>query len=88
MVTYYTAKVSDFGLSRLVSPDRSSRIVYRCARNGWVFRPRILTNQPTDREERCVGVVMVELLTGKRAVHLAKYFISSLKEDRPVVQNS
>lgn len=86
----YKAKVSDFGVSRLVpfEQDQISTLVQGTL--GYMdpeyFQSGILTEKS---DVYSFGVVLVELLTGKKAIcpecaekSLALYFISSLKENR------
>ncbi|KDP32893.1 hypothetical protein JCGZ_12185 [Jatropha curcas] len=84
-----TAKVSDFGISRLVSFDQEQISTLVQGTLGYMdpeyFQTGILTGKS---DVYSFGVVLVELLTGKKAIcseceekSLALYFISSLKND-------
>ncbi|XP_021284960.1 wall-associated receptor kinase 2-like [Herrania umbratica] len=90
----YTAKVSDFGASRLVPLDQAGLSTVVQGTLGYLDPEYLHTSQLTEKSDvYSFGVVLVELLTGQRALsferpeeerNLAMYFISALKEDRLV----
>ncbi|KAL7262992.1 hypothetical protein ACSBR1_001204 [Camellia fascicularis] len=88
----YTAKVSDFGVSRLVPLDQTQLSTLVQGILGYIgpeyFHSGLLTNKS---DVYSFGVVLVELLTGEKSVSmhrpekhrsLATYFIPLLEEDR------
>ncbi|XP_058075526.1 uncharacterized protein LOC131223944 [Magnolia sinica] len=88
----YTAKVSDFGASRLVPVDKAELTTLVQGTLGYLDPEYLLTSQLTDKSDvYSFGVVLVELLTGKTPLsferseeerNLSMYFISSMKENR------
>ncbi|XP_019199664.1 PREDICTED: wall-associated receptor kinase 3-like [Ipomoea nil] len=88
----YTAKVSDFGTSRLVLQDQTQLITMVQGTLGYLDPEYMQTHQLTEKSDvYSFGVVLVELLTGRRAIfyngpeeerNLSLYFLSSLKENR------
>ncbi|KAG6674119.1 hypothetical protein I3842_15G025800 [Carya illinoinensis] len=88
----FTAKVSDFGTSRLVPRDQAQLATVVQGTLGYLDPEYLQTNQLTEKSDvYSFGVVLVELLTGKEALSfarseeqrsLAMYFISSIKEER------
>ncbi|XP_024180958.1 putative wall-associated receptor kinase-like 16 isoform X1 [Rosa chinensis] len=89
-----TAKVSDFGASRLVPSDQAQLSTVVQGTVGYLDPEYLQTSQLTDKSDvYSFGVVLVELLTGKKALsvdkpekerNLAMYFLSALREDRLV----
>ncbi|XP_060182496.1 wall-associated receptor kinase 5-like [Lycium barbarum] len=86
----YTAKVSDFGASRLVPADQTELSTLVQGTLGYLDPEYLQTNQLTEKSDvYSFGVVLVELLTGRKAVrfdrpeeerNLAKYFTSSVEK--------
>ena len=87
----YTAKVSDFGASRLVPLDQTQLSTLVQGTLGYLDPEYLLTSQLTEKSDvYSFGVVFVELLTGEKALSfdrseeersLAMYFLSSWKDD-------
>ncbi|CAL5333110.1 unnamed protein product [Camellia sinensis] len=88
----YTAKVADFGASRLVPSDHSQLATLVQGTFGYLDPEYFHSSQLTEKSDvYSFGVVLAELLTGKKALsfdrperdrNLATYFISAMKEDR------
>jgi serine/threonine protein kinase len=88
----FTAKVSDFGTSRLVPRDQKELATVVQGTLGYLDPEYLQTNQLTEKSDvYSFGVILVELLTGGDVLSfnrsenersLAMYFLSSLKEDR------
>ncbi|KAJ8550761.1 hypothetical protein K7X08_000131 [Anisodus acutangulus] len=86
----YTAKVSDFGASRLVPADQTEISTLVQGTLGYLDPEYLQTNQLTEKSDvYSFGVVLVELLTGRKALcferpeverSLAQYFISSVEK--------
>ncbi|XP_077215970.1 wall-associated receptor kinase 5-like [Tasmannia lanceolata] len=88
----YTAKVSDFGASKLIPLDYSEITTLVEGTLGYFDPEYFQTSQLTEKSDvYSFGVVLLELLTGEQPVssdrsekerNLAMYFISSMKENR------
>lgn len=88
----YTTKVSDFGLSRLVSLDQAQLSTVVQGTVGYLDPEYLQTSQLTDKSDvYSFGVIMMELLIGKKAVffngpaegrNISRFFLSALKEDQ------
>ncbi|XP_059315552.1 wall-associated receptor kinase 2-like [Lycium ferocissimum] len=86
----YTAKVSDFGASRLVPADQTELSTLVQGTLGYLDPEYLQTNQLTEKSDvYSFGVVLAELLTGRKALcfdrpeeerNLAKYFTSSVEK--------
>ncbi|KAM7514800.1 hypothetical protein LguiA_004383 [Lonicera macranthoides] len=88
----YTAKVSDFGASRLVPVNQTQLTTLVQGTFGYLDPEYFHSSQLTKKSDvYSFGVVLAELLTGKEALsfdrpdkerNLATYFASSMKDDR------
>ncbi|KAB2093130.1 hypothetical protein ES319_A02G076000v1 [Gossypium barbadense] len=89
---HYTAKVSDFGASRLVPLDQTQLTTLVQGTLGYLDPEYFQSSQLTEKSDvYSFGVVLAELLTKRKALcfqmpeeerNLAMHFVSALKEDQ------
>ncbi|KAE8711874.1 putative Wall associated kinase-like 6 [Hibiscus syriacus] len=88
----FKAKVSDFGISRLIPNDQTHLTTHVQGTFGYLDPKYFQSSQFTEKSDvYSFGVVLVELLTGEKPVSferdenrrgLASYFIDSVEENR------
>ncbi|XP_076914365.1 wall-associated receptor kinase 5-like [Bidens hawaiensis] len=88
----YTAKIADFGVSRLVPLDHDQVTTLVQGTLGYLDPEYFLTSQLTDKSDvYSFGVVLAELITGQKPLcakrtnedkNLATYFVKAVKENR------
>ncbi|XP_076890962.1 wall-associated receptor kinase 2-like [Bidens hawaiensis] len=88
----YTAKISDFGLSKLVPLDHGQVTTLIQGTLGYLDPEYFNTSQLTEKSDvYSFGVVLTELITGKKPIgvdranvekNLATYFVNAINENR------
>ncbi|KAL8034904.1 hypothetical protein ABFX02_12G061100 [Erythranthe guttata] len=89
---HYTAKIADFGASRLVAIDQTMISTLVQGTLGYLDPEYFHTSQLTDKSDvYSFGVVIAEMMTGRKPLSntendkeksLATFFVRSVKEDR------
>ncbi|CAA0830568.1 Wall-associated receptor kinase 2 [Striga hermonthica] len=89
---HYTAKISDFGASRLINLDQTEVTTLVQGTLGYLDPEYFRTSQLTEKSDvYSFGVVLVELLTGRKPIdmgraqeerNLTTHFIMAVKENR------
>ncbi|KAI3840098.1 hypothetical protein MKX03_037939 [Papaver bracteatum] len=92
----YTAKVSDFGASRLIPLDQIEIVTLVQGTLGYLDPDYFKTSQLTEKSDvYSFGVVLIELLTGEKPVsfarsdeqrNLAAFFISKMEDEISLFQ--